>query len=255
MFAKPSHACRVGALIPFILGGASLFLVSGASKASSMVTNPLALLLSGVVLLNFLLFFIPRIFRWDWNVRYFLVSGFQLGSIVMLGGVPWLCFLLYGSPPLALRGLAFLAYLAIIFLPSRRFIQMYADIRQSGELMRYLYQHDAEDDRYYYVQKNDVMLLEKKYKVSFFPPAMLFIAFALAAFAMIPFAGQLSALAGLPFAHLFMGIISIPLDIMSINFLVKAWLVFAHLPGSIGKRADRKVLVDMGSSATMPNCR
>lgn len=229
-----------------------MVLVSDASTASPPGTNPLALVLSGVVLLNFLLFFIPRIFRWDWNVRYFLVSGFQLGSIVMLGGVPWLCFLLYGSPPLALRGLAFLAYLAIIFLPGRRFIQMYADIQQSGELMRYLYQHDEEDDTYYYVQKNDVMLLEKKYKVSFFPPAMLFIAFALAAFAMIPFARQLSALAGLPFAHLFMGIISIPIDMMGINFLVKAWLVFAYLPKSIGKRAGQKVLVDMGSSTKLP---
>jgi hypothetical protein len=123
---------------------------------------------------------------------------------------------------------------------------MYKNLKNDPALLATFY--CSEGDETFYLQKNDVNLIEKKYKLSLFPGAKYFVIFFVLAFSTIPVASQISEFVGLPYPHVFLGIFCIPLDMMALAFLTRGWFVFYHLPKHI-KKTSSTVFVDMVSKA------
>lgn len=121
---------------------------------------------------------------------------------------------------------------------------MYNQLKNSPEMLATIYQ--SEGNKTFYLQKNDVNLIEKKYKLSLFPNTIYFCIFPLLAFCTIPVAAKISELIDLPYPHIFLGIFSIPLDMMALAFVTRGWFVFDHLPSHI-KKTSSTVYVDMVS--------
>ena len=209
-----------------------------------MSQNPLALALIILAFFSLTFTILPRVLRWDWSTKYFFVSSLQLGSIGLLGLVPGLCFLLYASIPLHYRIIAFSTYFFIIFFSIREIISMYLSIKKNEKFLAYIYQKS--DNQYFYLQKNDSYIMEKKYKLNLFPSAKYFLIFSFAAVATIPFAKSVVAFVGLPYPHIFLGIFSIAIDIMALAFVVRGWFVLIHLPKYATKQ-NGPVYVDMSS--------
>lgn len=243
-FARPSSLCSFGAVIPLILSLSSIALSSSALKNTASLNNPLSLVLIFIAIVSFLMIFWPRIFKWNWSAKYFLVSSFEMGCVGMLGGVPWLCLLFYSTIFLPYRIALFLSYLLIISIHSRRIAAMYRDLRSHNDLLSKIYQ--TENNVTYYLQKNDVNLIEKKYKLSLFPKGIYFIVFPLLAFCTIPLSNEISDMIGLPYPHIFLGIFSIPIDMMALAFIARGLFVFHHLPKYL-KKTSSTVYVDMVS--------
>lgn len=247
-FARPSNLCSIGAVIPLILSLTAIALTSGASKSSPVLENPLSVVFIFTSIFSLLLIFTPRIFMWNWSAKYFFVSSFEMGCIAMLGGVPWLCFLFYSSIHWLYRVLLFTSYLLIITLHSRKFAAMYKDLKNSQNLLSQVY--STEGNETFYLQRGDVNLIEKKYKLSLFPSAAYFGIFTLLALSTIPAAAEISEFIGLPYPHIFLGIFSIPIDMMALAFVIRGWFVFHHLPKYI-KKTSSTVYVDMVSKTKM----
>lgn len=127
---------------------------------------------------------------------------------------------------------------------SWKFALMYKDLKKNPELLATVYRPDG--DETFYLQKNDVSLIEKKYKLNLFPSAKYFGIFSLLAFSTIPVASKISEFIGLPYPHIFLGIFSIPLDMMALAFITRGWFVFYNLPKHI-KKTSSTVYVDMVS--------
>lgn len=121
---------------------------------------------------------------------------------------------------------------------------MYKDLKNNPELLTTVYR--SEGGETFYLQKNDVSLIEKKYKLNIFPNVKHFGFFSLLAFSTIPFASNISEFIGLPYPHIFLGIFSIPLDMMAVAFITRGWFVFYHIPKHI-KKSNSTVYVDMVS--------
>lgn len=119
---------------------------------------------------------------------------------------------------------------------------MYLEIKKSTLLINYLYQKDGGKD--FYIQKNDIYLIEKKFKLKIYPAAKYFVISTFFAFSTIPFAKMLSELIGLPFPHIFLGIFSIPIDMMALAFVTRGWFVFFHIPKHAGLNL-KNLFVDM----------
>lgn len=220
--------CSLGAGIPLIMSLCSIALSSGAAPDTPYLQNPLTLFFTLTLTISLALVCLPRIFNWGWSVEYFFVASIQLACIGMLGGTPWLCFLLYASIPLPYRLVFFIVYLGVIATLSTKIWRMYQDVRNDPQLLGQLYQ--VRNKQTFYLQKNDVRLLEKKYRLSLFPNAGYFLLFAGLAFGTMPFAKTIVGFVGLPFPHIFLGIFSIPIDMMALAFLTRGWFVYYHLP-------------------------
>lgn len=162
----------------------------------------------------------------------------------MLGSVPWLCFLLYSSIFWPYRLFFFISYITLIILSVRKLRIAYGEVKKTPNLLNYIYQ-SAEGETYY-LQKNDNFILEKKYKLSLFPSTAYFIIFLILSLTTLPFAKDISEFIGLPYPHVFLGIFSIPIDMMALMFLTRGWFVFYYIPKHI-KKDNSIVYVDMAS--------
>jgi hypothetical protein len=243
-FAKPKSLCSIAALLPVLFSLCALAFVSGATPDVKALDNPVAIFFMFLAALSSTLFVLPRALNWGWSTTYFFVGTLQLGSMALMGGIPWLCLLLYSRFAFPNRIILFAAYLLLIFLPLRKIIKMYALMERDKRLFDYVYQDSG--GQTYFLQQNDTYLLEKKYKISLFPSGAHFVIFGLLGFSTVLFASPLSKFVGLPYPHIFIGILAIPIDIMAISFVIRGWFVFYHLP-RILKIDGSTVYVDMAS--------
>lgn len=126
----------------------------------------------------------------------------------------------------------------------------YAEVKNTPTLLSYIYQ--TADSTIFYMQKNDNYILEKKYKITLFPSAAYFVVFCILSVCTLPFAKDISTFFGLPYTHIFLGIFSIPIDMMAVMFVTRGWFVFYHLPKHI-KNNNSVVCVDMASKTQLKN--
>jgi len=249
-FAKPKYLCANGSIVPLVLSLCSIALIDGAAVDANISNNPAGILFIIFAFVNIVMLFAPRLLNWDWKIKYFFVNSLQMGCVALLGAVPWLCFLLYANASWALKIPLTLAYLGLITSGCRQFLSMYSKVKNSPALVEYLYQQDGH--LAYYMQKHDMFLIEKIFKLSFFPPAKYFIFFSILAFGSIPFASYITSSISLPFAHMFLGLIAIPIDIMALAFLTRGWMVLVHLPKQILPK-NSEVYVDMATKTSPPS--
>lgn len=116
-------------------------------------------------------------------------------------------------------------------------------------MSNFLYQ--IEDDKIFHIQNNDIFLIEKKFRLSFFLKPVYFLIFSIIAFGSIPFAKEINLFFGLPFIHIFSAVFSIPINMMAFAFLTRAWLVFFYLPKRLNFKKD--VYVDMDTKNKIKN--
>lgn len=236
--ARPSSLASIGAFLPLLFGGMSLLLVDGASMDTPVLANPLSVLCIVVCALSAVLMVVPRVFDWGWDAKYFGVSMLYIGSTASLGGVSWLCFLFFGLPPLPVRVLLFLVYLAVLIAWCFRTVAFYRKVRdrlyrEEGDAVYYLWDHDRR--------------LVKINRFSMSPNGWSYlIAIALTCLA-LAYIRPLTELTGLPFTHIVLGIVMLPADMLTLSSATKGFLLFYYYPGKIFRETGKKVYVDMGS--------
>lgn len=249
--AKPKSLGSIGALVPLILSASCVTLADGAAPHIPFNQNPLSIFCLGVVILSLLFLFIPRIFNWGWQAKYFGIPLFYVGSLALVGWIPILCIVLYGKLPLWFT----LAYLGIniglTYWWCNRFIIIFKNIYDDPKLHNCLYVE--EQDAVYYMQKGDVWLLEKKFKFSQFPSNIFLISAMIIAFLLVPFMGVLTQLIGVPFTHIFLAVALVPINLFALGFTTKSILGFYYYPWKIKRQTGKDVYVDMAS--TSPSCK
>jgi hypothetical protein len=243
LIAKPQNLVPIVAILPFILGACCSILASDASPHTAFLKNPLAIFCICLCLTGFFLILIPRLFKWDWRAKYFGASLVHLGSVGLLGVVPWLCIVLYSILPLWTRVLILFGYGIPIIWWCNRSVQFYRSIYCSRELRNILYVE--ENDVVYYLQRSDKWLTEKKFNFSQCPSNRSFILSAGAAFLLVPLMEPATKIIGLPFPHLFLAIIGFPLVLMCAALTTRGCLVFYYYPQKIKAETGKDVYVDM----------
>jgi hypothetical protein len=244
-FARPNTFCANTAFLPFALSTCSMFLAVGAAPHVEVFRNPLFLVCFVICILSVFLFIIPRIFKWDWKAEYFGVSVIYLGSVALLGAIPWGSILLYSKLPIVLRVVGFLLYLFILIGWAWRFVVVYRSI--SGNAINRQRIYVESDALIYYRQKTDVRILEKEMRFRQFPNALFVIIFMFGAVLTIPNATYLKSIVGLPFTHLFLAIAAIPTDMMAIGLVTRGFIVYYVYPRMIFKESGKRVFVDLVS--------
>ncbi|WP_445233963.1 hypothetical protein [Duganella rhizosphaerae] len=235
---RPNRMAANGAFLPLVFGVMSLVLVNGASMDTPVLANPLSLLCIVVCTLSALMMVIPRVFNWGWDARYFGVCVLYLGSTASLGVVSWLCFLFFGLPPMPVRVLVFLVYIAVLIVWCFRTVTFYRKVQDR------LYREDG--DAVYYMQESDKRLV-KMHRFTTSPNGwsyVISVALALAVMVVIRPAVELT---GLPFTHILLGIATLPFDMFTLGAATKGILLFYYYPGRIFRETGKKVYVDMTS--------
>jgi len=244
--ARPSRFVSLMAVLPLILSGVGMALATGAAKSVPFYQNPVWLFCAGVMGFSSLMLFVPRIFSWDWRAEYFGVGGLFLGSVCMIGGVAWVSVLIYSSLPLWLRIPMFGIYVYMIVFWSWRFVRFYRDLFSNNTEFGALYHEEA--GACYYKQKADKKVGQsKKAPVPVPSPVFIVLATLLAVLSLF-FARELSSYVGLPIVHIFLAVMSVPLDMMFFGFVVRSALVYFYYPAVIYKQSGLRVYVDMATA-------
>lgn len=235
---RPSRLAANGAFLPLLFGVMSLLLVDGASMDTPVMANPLSLLCIAVCALSALLMVVPRVFDWGWDAKYFGVSAMYIASTASLGGISWLCFLFFGLPPLPVRVLLFLVYIAVLIAWCFRTVSFYR--KAQGRLYR------EDGDAVYYMWESDRRLVKmKRFAIS--PNGWSYVISVGLAFAVLAVIRPATELTGLPFTHVFLGIATLPADMLTLGMATKGFLLFYYYPGRIFRKTGKKVYVDMTS--------
>lgn len=241
--ARPRTFASLGALLPFLLGILCLPFAFSAAPSRPFSDNFLAIFCAGLSVIAFFLMLIPPIFRWDWRSKYFGAPLLCLGSIGLIGIVPWLSIVFFSSLPFWTRLVIFGTYSVSIAFWCRRFVVYYRHVFIDGDLRRFLYEEN--EDAIYYLQQNDKTLLEKKRKLDQIPHNRTFIVFMALAFLMAPFASSLVRLVGIPFIHIFLTVAGLPITLMSAGLAVRGYLIFYYYPWKLKRSTGKDVYVLM----------
>ena len=188
---------------------------------------------------------IPLIFKWDWKSKYFGAVCFPFSTVSLIGLYPAICFYYYGTCSIYIRIFFLLANMGLIFWWCRRFFVLYKKIMANPEFFSLLYAEEA--DAYYYLQKNDVLLIEKKLHVAQFPTGILTWGPMLSAIFLLPFSSAVSKFAGIPFIHIFLAIFALPIELMCLGFVSRGFLIFFYYPNFLYRRTGKSVYVDLTS--------
>jgi hypothetical protein len=240
---KPCRFASMTAFLTLFFSSFSLALADGAAPSVPFLENPILVVLSVLIVIGILLLCVPRLFRWNWEAKYFGVTLFHTGSIAFMCLIPCICVVLYSKLPIALRLGVFLAYFTIHIKWCWRFVVFYRKIFNDTELRGLLYQEDA--DAVYYMQRGDRNLLDTQFKFHELPRNRYFVIFLLMAFALFPIMGTVYKVFGLPFTHIFLMIGTLPISLMGVGFAARGWLVFYYYPYQIKKQTGKHVYVDM----------
>lgn len=244
-FMRPNKFVPLGALLPFLLGMCACALAAGAAPWLPFLHNPLVLLCLFFCSAGVTLMVIPRLYAWNWDSRHFGAIAFLVGSIALLGGIPWLAILFYSSASLWLRLLLFAGYAAAQLWWAWRFVRLFRRIFADDAMRDQLYVEA--DHCFYYVRQADRQLLEKTFKFDPIPSAFLFLGCLLLAFVSMFFAGSMVRFFGVPIPHVFMALAAIPIDMMGLGLAMHGVLVFYWYPARLFKQTGKLTYVDVGS--------
>jgi len=241
----PKYIFWMSLCLAFFSGMTGWAFGSGASHGENLSNNFIAM--SGLFLCVFsvLSFFISMIFRWDWQSKHFGVFCVPFSTVSSFGIYPALCFYYYGTCPVYIRIVLLIANVVLILWWCCRFLLVYRKIMSLPEFSSLLYVE--EDDANYYLQKNDIMILEKKLKFEQLPAGILLGGPMLLAVFLVPFYSVVSKYAGIPFPHIFLAIFAIPIELMCLGLVTRGILVFFYYPSIIARRTKKPVYVDLVS--------
>lgn len=242
-FAKPRRFIPSGAVLPFLMGAMCWAFTSPVTVGIHFSREPLSLIWAAVMCAAVLLFFLPKLFGWDWNVSYFGVASFHLASASLLGVIPWLTIVLYSKADAWMRIGILVAYALPVIWWCFRFVQYYTRIMADENLRNSLYV--VESDAIYYCQKNDNWLLKNRFRFSQVPHAVVFLLALIAALALLAVVRRVSVFLGIPFMNLFMVTLSFPFVLLFLGVATRGYLVFYHYPREIRRRTGKKIYVDM----------
>lgn len=244
-FLRPNRFVPLGAVLPVLLGLCGCALADGAAPWLPFLRDPLVLACLFICSVGVMLMLVPRLFAWNWDSRHFGAASLLIASIALLGAIPWLSILLYSRPALWLRLLLFVPYLAAHCWWAWRFVRVYRDIFADAAMRRQLYAEGP--NCFYYVQKANTLLLEKKLKFASMPSAFLFLGCLALAFVSLFFAMPLVRYFGLPMPHLFLAIAAIPIDMMGVGLAVQGLLAFYWYPARLRAQTGKLTFVDVVS--------
>lgn len=244
-FARPNAFISTGSLLPLLTSLVGVGFAAGAAPDLAVLHNPVVLFCLAICIASCAMLIIPRVMRWDWRAGYFGFSLLYILSISLIGGIPWLCLLVFSSAALWLRSLLFALHALTLLWWASRYVAVYAKVFASDELRPNVYLE--EDDCIYYLQKGDRMVLDKVFKFKEFPPTLFIVATLAAACASMLYAGDLVAFFGLPYAHIFLAIFAVSVNMIGVGFAARGWLVFYKYPRLLRRQTGKQVYVDMAS--------
>lgn len=245
---RPQNFISMGALLPFAMGLCGWALAEGAAPDVPTRSNPLALLCLFVCSAAIMLAIIPRMSGWDWDTRYFGAGGWLIGSFALMGGIPWLCILIYSRAPWWIRGALFSLYALAHAWGAWRRIRLYRHIFADDEMRNQLYVEAPAC--FYYVQKADRQLLEKTFKFEEMPTAPVIVGSIVLACVVMLFGVPLVQFFGIPIPHLVLAALGVSMDTMASGLLVRCWLIFYHYPMRLLRATGKVTYVDMGSKSS-----
>jgi hypothetical protein len=243
--AKPARFVGTGAILPLVFGTLGVVLAHHAAPTVPSSQNPIWIFCIIIVGLAVAMFPVPRLFKWNWETKYFGVPLFYLGSLTLMCVIPCLCLLLYSKLEIWSRAAIFLAYMAIHIAWIWRFVAFYRKVDQDSVLRASLY--EEENDAVYYMQQADKRILETQFDFHQLPRDRYFVLFIVAALSTTPMMRSVTESVGLPFIHVFFLIGTLPISLMGLGFATRGLLVFYCYPRKIRKTTGKRVYVDMGS--------
>lgn len=240
---KPGKFAGVGAVLPILLSLICLPLVLAVDPDTPPLRNPIILALAAILAASCFMLVWPSVFKWDWRTKYFGVLSLYLGSVPLIGFVPCVCIVFYGSGAFAVRACLLLIYGTLHVIWCRRFVVAYSDAIKSAQLRSLIYQEDA--DAVYYMQRGDRLLLEKELKFKQIPGGSYFLIFISAAVALTLLQSWVRTVFGVPFFHVFLLVSMLPVSLTFSGFAVHGLLVFYLYPAKIERASGKRVYVDM----------
>lgn len=240
------HPRRSGAIAAFLvlsLGTCALVLANGAAPELPWTHNPAAWLSLFYMASSLPLLILPRLLRWEWEMRYFALGWFGFSAIGLLAIVPLYAAFFHSSTTALLKAVLLLIYAGCNFWWCRRFVRFYSHIWQQPDLRRKLYHED--DVAAYYSQRGDEFLYQKKPKFKQLPDGLWLIVPTALALITVPFYATLRAKTGLPFTHIFLLISGLPMSMMATGVVARCWLICFHYPAQIRKQTGKLTYVDI----------
>jgi hypothetical protein len=231
------------AVLPFLLGVLCIPLAFSAAPSLAFEHNFLAVFCAAQSVLSLFLILIPRCFRWDWRIQYFGVPMFYIGSVSIVGLVPCLAIIMFGSLPGWARFLIFAAYFGSIIWWCGPIVAYYRTVFADGQRKNAIYQEEF--DAIYYNQQTDKNLIEKSAQIAQVPSNFLFLLFIALALSTTPYAVELSRATGVPSIHIFLAISAVPIVLMCLGIAVRGYLVFYYYPWRLKRETRKNVYVVM----------
>jgi hypothetical protein len=242
-YARADRMVLLAGCVSSLISGIGLALANGAAPKVSIVENPVALFCLAVIIASLTLAVVSILLRWRWRAELYGIGMILLGSMALLGGIPWLCFLVYSTLPAVARSTIFLGYIATLIWWSWRFVVSYRENFAKPGLVETVYQ--VEDQAVFYIQKGDERLLQHTRAPQHFPPASILLFALFVAIALLFIARTAVSVVGLPFVHIFLGVSALPLDMAGLSFAVRGWLIYIHYPRKLAP--GRRAYVDLAT--------
>jgi hypothetical protein len=240
---KPARLVSIAAIIPVFFSVLGMTLSNAAAPSTPFIENPITLLNCFILLSASILFFLPRVLKWGWDTKYFGVMLFHISSISLIFIVPCLCLVLYSTLTFYLRVSIFIIFGAIHAIWCRRFVNIYRKIYNDPMAINLIYQE--ENDAFYYMQRADKHILERKYKFLQLPKDRYFVISCIISFLLLGCMETIKGVTGLPFIHTFLLINTLPISIMAAGLVTKSWLVYYYYPLIIKRHTEKNIYVDM----------
>lgn len=218
-------------------------LARGAIHGQSLMSEPVSIFCMSLIFVSLCTVFIPPLFKWDWQAKYFGVISFQISSVALLALVPLFCFVLYGAPPIAIRAAIFLLYVGVNVYWCVRFVIYYRGLMNNPAFAKVMY--EAEVDGTYFMQKGEERIFTNQMKFKIYPSNILFLLCGAAAFATVPFISLVTKASGLPYTHIFLLILGLPISMFGLGIGTRGWLIYIYNPILIAKATGKPVFVDM----------
>jgi MFS family permease len=244
-FARPNKAFLLNSIIPFFIGLGAWGSAVGVGVGIEFENNYLAILGVGMVIFSVLFLPIPIIFKWDWKSVYFGWSIYSVGSFAGMGLFPLLSILIYGALSFSVNMALLLFNILLIFWWCGRFVSVYKKIYKNEIYRNSVYVEEV--DAFYYLQKVDASILEKKLKFKQFPSAIYVIISFFLALMLIPFMADVRNIVGAPFPLIFVSVMFIPINLMCLGLATRGFLIYYYYPRKIKLETGKDVYVDMVS--------
>jgi hypothetical protein len=243
MIASPRTFSSTTAFLPLMLGLLCLPLAFAAAPSVPFAGNYLAVVCAAQSALSLFLVALPRLFKWDWRTKYFGAPLLCVGSVSIVGLLPFLAIVTFGDFPAWARFSIFCAYLFTIVWWCRRFVTYYRGVFSNKELSGAIYEEDV--DAIYYHQKIDKDLIDKSGHLVQTPSNISFLIFILLACSVIPFITKLSNSISIPTIHIFLTIFCLPIVLLCLGLAVRGFLIFYYYPWRLKRETGKNVYVVM----------